>query len=197
MWWITVKITWFCNYYIEKAINTRVNSYNFSILADKIITFQKKRFRFRKIMVLKTQHFKELHGTCLKSAFKKAEQTTVNKEMKYWQSAYLSDKMWKMWWAYIWVVINHLHTSHPLRLLTLPLCKLPANTMRLVCDASPAPSDCSDQIQAQPDVTPTLACKGVITNNSAKEGSPAPLEEERAQLGTALTDYFLKHFLQQ
>lgn len=61
-------------------------------------------------------------------------------------------------------------------------------TQWLACDASPAPSDCSDQIQAQPDVTSTPACSCVIT-----EDSPTRLEKQGATLDT-FSDCFIYFF---
>lgn len=56
----------------------------------------------------------------------------------------------------------------------------PRWAISLPCDAPPAPSDCSDQIQAQPDVTPTLRARGCHRQSAApKEASSACLEEEK------------------
>lgn len=97
--------------------------------------------------------------------------------MKFCQSA-VQEEMWR---AYMSCYQPSAHLS-PTALPRPAFFSAPPLTQWLACDASPAPSDCSDQIQAQPDVTPTPACSCVITEDGAKEASPTRLEKRGPHL---------------
>lgn len=108
--------------------------------------------------------------------------------MKFCQSA-VQEEMWR---AYMSCYQPSAHLS-PTALPRPAFFSAPPLTQWLACDASPAPSDCSDQIQAQPDVTPTPACSCVITEDGAKEASPTRLEKQGATLAT-FSDCFIYSF---